>query len=88
MLTIPPARRAWEAARAEEIQLAERAVLRERFWWFVAGVVSVWVGIWMVLMGFHTDRVSIANVWIGAGMVVGEVGPLLALLIAVRREEM
>ena len=88
MLTIPPERRAWEAARAEEIQTAERALRRERLRWFLAGVVSVWVGIWMVLMGFHTDRVSIANVWIGAGLVVGEVGPFLALLIAVRREEM
>jgi hypothetical protein len=88
MLTIPPARRAREAARAEEIQAADRALIRERLWWFAAGLASVWVGLWMVAMGFHSDRLSIGLVWVGGGILMGEVGPFLALLIAVRREEM
>ena len=87
MLTIPPARRAWEEARALEIQAAERALFRERLRWFGAGLASVWLGIWMVFMGYHTARLSIANVWVAGGLLMGEIGPFVTLLLAVHRED-
>lgn len=88
MLTLPPERLRYEAARAEEIQRAETALARERLAWFGVAMGCVVGGLGMVAMGLHADRLSIGSIWIGGGALLGEAGPLVVLLIAVRREAM
>lgn len=88
MLTLSPERLSYETARAEELQRAETALVRERLVWFGVAMGCVIVALWMVGMGFHADRLSTGAIWIGGGALLGEIGPLVVLLIAVRREEM
>ncbi|MEO6067656.1 MAG: hypothetical protein ABJB33_02970 [Gemmatimonadota bacterium] len=88
LLTISPARRAREAAWAEEIQTANQAIVRERLWWFGAAMGCVALGSWLVGMGFHSTDLDIAPIWLGSGILLGEIGPLVILVIAVRREQL
>ena len=88
MFILSPERVKYETERAEEIQRADEALVRERLVWFGVAIACVAVGLWMIGMGFHADRLSTGSIWIGGGALLGEVGPLVVLLIAVRREEM
>lgn len=88
MLTLSPERLAYETQRAEENQRADDALRRERIGWFCLAVLTVWVGCAMAAMGLHVARRSLAAVWIGGGLLVGQFGPMVILLVAVKREEM
>lgn len=87
MFTLPPARLALEERRAEEDQREIEAIERERLLWFGAAMACVAVGFWMVGMGFQATRGSIGGIWIGAGTLLGNSGPLVVLLIVLHREE-
>jgi hypothetical protein len=88
MLVLSPERLRYETERAEEIQRAEEALFRERLLWFGVAMACVAAGFWMVGMGFHAHRLSIAGIWISGGLLVGDLGPLVVLLIAHQREQM
>jgi hypothetical protein len=88
MLTIPPKRRAFEAARAAEIQAAEKAIFRERVGWFLAAVACSLAGSAIASVGFHVHTPNDGAIWIGLGLLLGEIGPMVILVVAVRREEM
>lgn len=88
MLTIPPKRKAFEAARAAEIQAADQAVMRERIGWFFAAIACSLAGSGIAAVGFHVNGPNAGAIWIGSGLLLGEIGPLVILFVAVKREEM
>ena len=87
MLTIPPERMAYEAARAAEIQRADAALRRERLLWYFAAVACLLVGALVASVGFHVRSLTSGAVWIATGALIGEIGPMVILLIAVHREQ-
>jgi hypothetical protein len=88
MLTIPPKRKAFEAARAAEIQAADQAVFRERLGWFLAAICCSLAGAGIASVGLHVTGDEPAAIWIGSGLLLGEIGPMVILWVAVKREEM
>lgn len=88
MLTIPPKRKEFEAARAAEIQAADQAIVRERVAWFLAAVACSLAGAAIASIGFHVQTPNDGAIWIGLGLLLGEIGPMVILVVAVRREEM
>jgi len=86
MLTISPERRAFEATRAAEQQVADVALERERHLWWIAAVACVFVGAVIAAGGFHAHGEKAAAVWIVSGVLFAEIGPLIILLVAVKRE--
>lgn len=88
MLILSPERLKYETERAAEIQRAEEALFRERLLWSGVAAGCVVAGFWMVGMGLHAHRASIAGIWVSGGLLVGDLGPLVVLLIAHQREQM
>lgn len=88
MLTIPPKRRAFEAARAAEIQSADQAIRRERIGWSLGAVACSLACAGIASAGFHAITPNDGAIWIGSGLLLGEIGPMVILYIAVKREEM
>lgn len=88
MLTIPPARMAYEAARAAEIQAADRAMRRERILWYFAGLGCVLGGMALAALGLHAYDDLLRAIWFSTAILLGEVGPIVILVIALHREEM
>lgn len=87
MLKLSAERIAFESARAAEIQRAEEALRRERILWSCAALASVFAGSAIGSIGFHVRSLSSGAVWIMAGVVIAEVGPLAILVIALHREQ-
>jgi len=87
MLTISPARRALEAARAAEIQVAEQAMVRGRILWYIAAFGCVLGGAGTASIGFHLTSVKSGMVWLWAGVLIGEIGPLAILVYVLDREQ-
>ena len=87
LLTIPPARTAFEAQRAAEIQQADAALQRERRLWYLAAIGCLLGGAGIASVGFHVVTPRSGAIWIGLGTLIGEVGPMAIILIALHREE-
>jgi hypothetical protein len=87
VLTIPPKRLAFEAERAAEIQRADAALRRERVLWYFAAIGSLLAGAGIASVAFHVPSKSAGMVWLLTGTLIGEIGPLVIILIALHREE-
>ena len=86
MLKISPERTTLEATRAAEQQAADAALERERLLWWIAAVTCVFIGAVIAAGGLHAQGETAAAIWIVSGVLFAEIGPLLILLIAVKRE--
>lgn len=87
MLTIPPTRRAFEAARAAEIQAGEEAVRRERIVWYFVGLACVLGGTGLAAVGLHMYSDVLRTIWFSAAILLGDIGPLAIFIYVLDREE-
>ena len=87
LLTIPPSRRTWEAARALEIQEADQALQRSRRRWFAIGMVAVFAGDLPMALSFHTSNEETGNIFFWTSILLSDVGPMVVLYLAATDEE-
>ncbi len=87
LLTIPPTRRRWEAARALEIQVAEEATRRSRIRWFFLGVLVALLGNIPMALAWHTTNKSLGNVLFWSAVLLTDVGPMVVLWAWARSED-
>jgi hypothetical protein len=87
LLTIAPWRREWEAARAREIQLADEALRRSRFRWFLVGVASAFLGYIPMVFAFHTTSEVNGQIYFWSAILLTNIGPLTVLWLAAKSEE-
>lgn len=87
MLSLSPERLAYEAERAAEIQRADAALQRERLFWSFAGIGCMLGGVAIASVGFHIPSEKAGMVWLLTGTLIGEIGPMAILLIALHREQ-
>ena len=79
LLSVPPARRRWEEARAREIQDADAALTRSRIHWALLGFLSVGLGYLPMAFAFHTASRSLGDVLFWTAILLTDVGPLVVL---------
>ena len=87
LLTIPPTRRRWEAARALEIQEAEEALNRSRLRWFLLGIAVALLGYIPFAFAWHTTSETMGNVYFWTGILVTDIGPMVVLWAWARSED-
>ncbi len=87
MLTIPPSRLRWEAARALEIQAADAATARSRFRWFLLGMASVAAGYIPMAFAWHVRSPKTGDVLFWTAILLSDIGPMVVLWCWARSEE-
>ena len=87
LLAIPEYRKRWEAARAQEMLAADRALARSRARWVLLAGATVALAYVPFALAFHTTDDAYGMVYFWTGILLANSGPLVILWLAIRSEE-
>lgn len=88
LLRIPAWRREYETQRAHEIQLADEALQRSRFRWFLLGLATALLGYIPMMFAFRTDSRVNGEIYFWTAILLTNIGPMTVFWCAARSEEM